>query len=190
MNKTDLLEFDEEYTQKEFMETVREQLETRIPMLRNTPIVFMSCMTGEGVQDLLPTLTDARDRWARTFPTGVLNRWLREVIDSAPLPVVGGVRAKLKYIIQTKGRPPTFIVFANVDELPDSYIRYLTKQFQDSFELFGMPVRILVKKSSKSNPYERGQNKRGGFGLGGRDARMQRRVKEYQRKNGRSKERQ
>ncbi|KAL3912925.1 MAG: hypothetical protein SGILL_006696, partial [Bacillariaceae sp.] len=123
VNKIDLLDFDEEYTPEQFLEAVREQLETRIPMLRNTPIVPMSCITGEGITDLLPTLTDARDRWARTFPTGVLNRWLREVIDSAPLPVVSGVRAKLKYIIQTKGRPPTFIIFANVDELPDTYLR-------------------------------------------------------------------
>jgi GTP-binding protein len=186
-NKMDLLEFSNDYTPQHFMEAVREQLETRIPMLRKTPIVPMSCVTGEGVSDLLPTSKDARDRWAQTFPTGVLNRWLREVIDSAPLPVVSGVRAKLKYIIQTKGRPPTFIIFANVDQLPDSYLRYLTKQFQDSFELFGMPVRLLVKRSAKSNPYERRQQKRGGFGLGGREARMQRRVSDLRQKRRRSK---
>jgi GTP-binding protein len=95
---------------------------------------------------------------------------------------VEGVRAKLKYIIQTKGRPPTFIIFSNVVELPEVYLRYLTKQFQDSFELFGMPVRLAIKKSARSNPYSDENKNRGGFGIGGRDARMQRRIQEFRRK--------
>ena len=40
------------------------------------------------------------------------------------------------------------------------------KHFQESFELFGMGVRIIVKKSSSSNPYTRNRKKRIGFGLG------------------------
>jgi GTPase len=96
------------------------------------------------------------------------------------MPVVAGVRAKLKYIIQTKGRPPTFIVFSNVGELPDTFLTYLTKHFQDTFELFGMPVRLLIQKSAKKNPYSDNNQKRSRFGLGGREARLQRRVKGYQ----------
>lgn len=180
-NKMDLLEMSNQYTPQDFEKAVREQVESRIPMLRKTPIVPMSCFTGEGVANLLPTVVNARNRWARTFSTGVLNRWLREVVDGTfVMPVVAGVRAKLKYIIQTKGRPPTFIVFSNVGELPDSFLRYLTKHFQDTFELFGMPVRLLIQKSSKKNPYSDNKRKRSGFGLGGKDARMQRRVKGYQ----------
>lgn len=126
----------------------------------------VSCKSGEGVSDLLPAVMNAKNRWSKTFPTGVLNRWMKEVVDGTPTPVVNGVRAKLKYIIQTKGRPPTFILFCNVGTLPDSYLRYLTKHFQESFELFGMGVRIIVKKSSSSNPYTRNSKKRIGFGLG------------------------
>ncbi|KAG7342903.1 GTP-binding protein EngA [Nitzschia inconspicua] len=180
-NKMDLLEMSDEYTPQDFETSVREQVESHIPMLRKTTIVPMSCLTGEGVADLLPTVVDARKRWARTLPTGVLNRWLREVISGTrSLPVVEGVQAKLKYIIQTKGRPPTFMIFTNVNELPEPFLRYLTKHFQDTFELFGMPVRLLVKKSAKKNPYNSSKGKRGGFGLGGRVARMQRRVKGFQ----------
>ena len=126
----------------------------------------MSCKSGEGVSDLLPAVMNAKNRWSKTFPTGVLNRWMKEVVDGTPTPVVNGVRAKLKYIIQTKGRPPTFILFCNVGTLPDSYLRYLTKHFQESFELFGMGVRIIVKKSSSSNPYTKHKKTRIGFGLG------------------------
>jgi GTP-binding protein len=182
-NKMDLLELADEDSPKKFADAVREQVESRLPSLRRVPIVPMSCLSGEGVSELLPTVLDARNRWARTFSTAILNRWLREVITGVSPPIVEGVRAKLKYIIQTKGRPPTFIIFSNVGDLPDTYLRYLTKEFQDSFELYGMPVRLLVQKSSKSNPYTSTfKKKRIGFGLGGRDARMQRRVKDFQTK--------
>jgi GTP-binding protein len=180
-NKMDLLEMTSKYTAEDFAKGVRSQLEERMPILRNTPIVPMSCVSGEGVEKLLPVVMDARDRWAKTFSTSVLNRWLREVVDGARPPMVKGVPAKLKYIIQTKGRPPTFILFSNVDELPDSYLRYLTRHFQDAFSLYGMPVRIVIQKSAKANPYHNKADgkRRSGFGLGGRDARQQLRTKEF-----------
>ena len=178
-NKMDLLEMSSEYTPQDFANGVREQLESRIPILRMTPIVPMSCLTGEGVSNLLPVVLDARNRWARKISTGMLNRWLKEVVDGARPPTVKGLPAKLKFIIQTKGRPPTFIIFCNVDELPDPYLRYLTKHFQDAFQFYGMPVRMVIQKSSKENPYVKNKKKRGGFGLGGREAQHRRRLKGY-----------
>jgi len=187
-NKMDLLEISREYSPQDFANSVREQIESRIPLLRNIPVVPMSCLSGAGVSKLLPTVLDARNRWSQTISTGLLNRWLGEVVTGTQPPMVEGVRAKLKYIIQTKGRPPTFIIYSNVQKLPDPYLRHLTKHFQDSFNFFGMPIRLVVKKSSTSNPYDDNRKKkRSGFGLGGRDARFQRRVKEFQEKSKQSK---
>ena len=187
-NKMDLLEMSDEYGPQDFADAVREQVESRIPILRRVPIVPMSGLTGEGVSDLLPAVLDARNRWQRTISTGVLNKWLQEVVLGAPPPVVSGVRSKLKYIVQTKGRPPTFIIFSNTDSIPETYLRYLTKQFQDSFGLFGMPVRMVIQKSAASNPYsnKNKQMKRSGFGLGGKVGRMKRQKKEFQQKRRRT----
>ena len=186
-NKMDLLEIDDvEYTPEDFAAAVRKQLEIRFPMLRMTPVVPMSSLKGECVENLMPIVFTARDRWARTIPTGTLNRWLKEVLDGSPPTTVRGVTTKIKYIMQTKGRPPTFLLFCNVSEIPEPYLRYLTKHFQDTFEMYGMQVRMVVKKSA-TNPYERKdatRRTRNGAGLGGKEARRKRLYKQLKETGG------
>jgi len=176
-NKMDLV-LEEDYNKKDFEAAVRNQLEARFPSLRKTPIVPMSSLAGEGVDDLLPVVWRARERWARVVPTSLLNRWLAEVVrEKAPPTMEGkGRPSRIKYVIQTKARPPTFLLFCNTERLPDHYVRYLTRHFQDAFEMYGMEVRFAVKKSSSNNPYEP-YEKRGGPGIGGRQARKQRLVR-------------
>ena len=151
-NKMDLV-VEGGYTSHDYASAVRDQIEMRFPMLRKTPVVAMSSINGEGVHKLMPVVFNARERWARVIPTGMLNRWLEEVLDEHSPPMQRGRPAKIKYILQTKGRPPTFLLFCNVTELPVSYLRYLTRSFQDSFDMFGMEVRLVVKKSASENPY-------------------------------------
>jgi len=169
-NKMDLL-VDKEYTPADYAHAVRNQVQDRIPVLRRTPVVPMSSLTGRGVDALMPVVLDARDRWERVLTTGLLNRWMAEVMRGHPPP--RGIR--LKYMMQTKGRPPTFLLFCNVEELPASYIRFLIRNFQDAFSYFGMEVRIVIKKTA--NPYAR-EKKRSGSGLGGCEARKQRTIQE------------
>ena len=185
-NKMDLVidEEDEEnpYTRHDLAKGVRLQLEHRFPFLRMTPIVPLDSRSGKGVADeLMPVVMQAKERWERTIPTGSLNRWLAEVVDGHAPPSINGRATKLKYILQTKGRPPTFLLYTNQDKLPERYIRYVTRQFQESFEMYGMQVRLAIKKSTSSNgvnPYEtNSKKKRGGAGLGGREARHARGVK-------------
>jgi GTP-binding protein len=175
-NKMDLL-VDKEYSKEEYANGVRRQIETRFPMLRQTPVIPMSSLTGEAVADLMPTVFNARDRWARVISTGLLNRWLKDVMDGQAPPIVQGRQVKIKYIMQTKGRPPTFLLFCNLDAIPVSYMRYLTRNFQETFEMFGMEVRLAVKTGS--NPYhDKTKNKRVGRGIGGSEARKAKTIAE------------
>ena len=163
------------YTPEQYANAVSEEIEGRLPMLRKTPVVPMSSLTGENVEQLMPVVFKARDRWERTISTGLLNRWLSDVIEAHPPPPMEGQRAtKIKYVIQTKGRPPTFLLFSNVSQLPPHYMRHLARNFQDTFGMFGMEVRFSVKKSAKENPYEQKGSRRSGSGLGGREARKKR----------------
>ena len=177
-NKMDLI-VDADYTKEDFANAVQEQIEIRYPMLRKTPVVPMSSLHKQNVNNLMPVVFKARDRWARTIPTGMLNRWLEEVVDEHAPPTQEGRPAKIKYIIQTKGRPPTFLLFCNVSSLPVNYLRYMTRHFQDSFSMFGMEVRLVVKKSAE-NPYAE-KKKPSVTGIGGWQGRQKRLVSELKK---------
>jgi predicted GTPase len=62
---------DDEYSKHDFARAVQEQIEVRFPMLRKTPVVAMSSLLGHNVKKLMPTVFEARDRWARVIPTGM-----------------------------------------------------------------------------------------------------------------------
>ena len=58
----------------------------------------------------------------------------------------------MRYITQARTRPPTFIVFGNrLDELPESYNRYLVNSLRDDLDLKGLPIRINMRSSR--NPF-------------------------------------
>jgi GTP-binding protein len=59
---------------------------------------------------------------------------------------------RLKYMAQTKGRPPTFVLMASrAAHLPESYKRYLVNGLRQAFDLPGVPIRLIVKAGR--NPY-------------------------------------
>ncbi len=88
------------------------------------------------------------------MPTAPLNRWLAEVSAHHPPPAPQGRRIRLRYITQVKARPPTFALFASRPEaLTESYVRYLVNALRESFDLPGVPLRLMLRKGR--NPYVR-----------------------------------
>ena len=81
-----------------------------------------------------------------------LNDWLADATTRHPPPAVGGRRVRIRYIAQTKTRPPTFVAMCSrAAELPDSYKRYLINGIREAFNIPAVPIRLIVKKPD--NPY-------------------------------------
>jgi len=93
------------------------------------------------------------ENWNKRLKTSVLNNWFEKILLNHPPPLSkSGKRIKLQYISQVKSRPPTFVIFGNFsDDLPESYLRYIKSNLTDNFKLYGVPLRIKVRK--KKNPY-------------------------------------
>ncbi len=132
-----------------------------LPQIIGAPVVMLSAKTGHNVDRLMPEVLGVYEVWNRRIPTAKLNQWLREVTERHPPPAPGGRRIKLRYITQPNARPPTFVIFSpRADELPDDYRRYLVKSLRESFDLWGVPIRLKLK--SGENPYadDRGRKRR------------------------------
>ncbi|WFU14077.1 ribosome biogenesis GTPase Der [Bradyrhizobium sp. CB3481] len=147
VNKWDLME-----RKPHLISQLRSDADHWLPQVKGAPIVAVSGLMGEGIDRLMKAIQDAYAVWNKRVPTAALNRWFEQAVDANPPPAVSGRRLKLNYITQTKGRPPSFVLFCSrADAVPQSYLRYLTNSLREAFELPGTPIRITLRE--KANPF-------------------------------------
>ena len=133
---------------------IKAALAEGLAQLRDVPLLTVSAKTGKGVDTILDVAFDLRDAWSRRIPTGELNRWFEGAIEANPPPAPKGQRIKLRYITQVKTRPPTFVVFGNrLEELPESYRRYLLNAMRRDLKLGPVPLRLEFR--GRRNPFDR-----------------------------------
>lgn len=137
---------------REALEKLNNRLQTSLPQVRGIPVVTLSAKTGRGLDKLLDAVLDVFEVWNRRVPTAKLNRWLEEIMTHHPPPLVSGRRVKVRYMTQPKARPPTFALFVSHEKgLPESYSRYMANALREDFDLWGVPLRLLVRKGK--NPF-------------------------------------
>ena len=118
----------------------------------NAPCLLVSAKEKLGLARIFNVSFNLFEKWSKRIPTGELNKWFQYVIDRNPPPLVNGLPIKLKYIVQTHIKPPTFTVFANrVEHLPTSYKRYLLNSLRKNFDFNGIPLRIFIRQ--RNNPF-------------------------------------
>ena len=138
---------------KEALQKLNDKLETSLTQAEGVPTVTISALRKKGLDKLFSAVIKVYQRWNVRIPTAPLNKWFRDVQEMNPAPLGKNKRRiKLRYITQAKTRPPSFYIFSsNPEGLPDSYLRFLTNQLRETFDLKGIPLRITVRKSD--NPY-------------------------------------
>jgi len=146
-NKWDLIE-----NRQELLAELREKTERLLPQVRGLQAVTVSAETGRGVDKLMEAVEKTHRVWNRRISTGKLNRWLEGVLAHHPPPAVAGRRLKIKYITQVKTRPPGFVLSCTrPDAMPQSYVRYLVNGLRETFDMPGVPIRMVLRASD--NPF-------------------------------------
>nr|WP_294513124.1 ribosome biogenesis GTPase Der [uncultured Rhodopila sp.] len=131
---------------------VTERLEDSLAQMKGIPVVTLSALTGAGVERLLPAVRLAHEVWNKRIPTGELNRWFEQALETHQAPLVSGRRLKLRYVTQAKARPPTFVVFGTrAEQTPEDYTRYLVNSLRETFKLPGTPIRLQLRGTK--NPF-------------------------------------
>ncbi|MFI4989061.1 MAG: ribosome biogenesis GTPase Der, partial [Alphaproteobacteria bacterium] len=149
VNKCDLVK-----DRTKVLREMRERIEISLHQVKGVALVPISALTGSGLARLMQEVFRAHALWNRRVPTAALNRFLAGVLEAHPPPMVGGRRSKVRYMTQAKARPPSFAVFGNkLEDLPQSYLRYLVNALREAFELPGVPIRLSLRQGG--NPYDR-----------------------------------
>ncbi len=147
LNKWDVAE-----GQSALFNGVRGALDEGFAQVKGVPLLTVSAATGKGLDVLLKVAFETRDAWSKRVPTGELNRWFERALEANPPPAPGGKRIKLRYVTQIKSRPPSFVIFGTrVDQLPESYRRYLVNGIRRDLGFGAVPVRLTFR--APKNPF-------------------------------------
>jgi GTP-binding protein len=153
-NKWDAVMNKETSTSAQFERKVRE----RMKFLDWAPVIMISALNGQRVENLLELAVRANVERNRRIPTSQLNAFFEAAVSqprggSAPAPVKGGLsRLHVQYMTQVSVRPPTFVLFTSGGKsgLHFSYLRYLQNRLREEFGFFATPLRIIEKHKTRN----------------------------------------
>ena len=133
-------------------ELVKRSLETRLGFLKFAALHLISATKRQGLGPVWDSIAQAHRSANRKMPTPVLTRLLLEAVQFQTPKKTGMYRPKLRYAHQGGMNPPIIIVHGNsLEQVTDSYKRFLEGRFRKEFDLVGTP--LLIQMKSSANPY-------------------------------------
>jgi GTPase len=133
-------------------EAVKRSLERRLHFLDFARVQYISALHARGMRPLMKSVDAAYAAAMAKLPTPRLTRVLQAAVAQQPPPRAGYGRPKLRYAHQGGSNPPRIVVHGNaLENLPDSYRRYLERFFRNAFKLEGTPLRVELRTGR--NPY-------------------------------------
>jgi GTP-binding protein len=145
VNKWDLVEKDT-YTMDAFTKQIRADLK----FLDYVPVLFISALTGQRVQKVLPLAFQINQERTKRIPTGELNRLVEDATIRHSPPHKAGKRLRFYYATQASVDPPTFVFFVNDTRLVHfSYRRYLENQIRQHYSYLGTPLKLVFRSRGK-----------------------------------------
>jgi len=141
VNKWDLVAPDARDTR-----TYSRQVYRKLSFVDFAPLVFISALTGYGLNKMAGAVKDVAASYQRRIRTSALNQALRDIFARNSPPLFHGKQVKFFYGTQTASRPPTFTLFVNSAKgIGAGYERYLIHQLRQAVGLEGAPIRLVIR---------------------------------------------
>ncbi len=142
VNKWDLLK-KETNTMKEY----REAIEAELPFMSYAPVLFISVLTGQRVDQVMDMVKTVAENRSMRIPTGQLNSLISDAVMMKQPPSDKGRRLKIYYAAQVGIRPPLFSFQINRRELMHfSYARYLENKIREAFNFDGTSIKFVFRE--------------------------------------------
>jgi GTP-binding protein len=137
---------------EESREKAKRDYARKLNFLDFAPVHYISARSGVGVPALLSSANAAYAAAMAKLSTPKLTRVLLAAVQKQSPPRAGMSRPKLRYAHQGGMNPPLILIHGNtLNQVPDSYRRYLERAFMAAFDLRGTPVRVAFKQGR--NPF-------------------------------------
>jgi GTP-binding protein len=152
VNKWDGLPEDE----REF---IKKEIDRKLIFLDFAKFHYISALRKKGLPELFVSVDGAFKAAMAKLATPQLTRVLIDAIAQHQPPISRGTRPKLKYAHQGGMNPPIVVIHgSHVEDIKDSYKRYLEGVFRKTFQLTGTPLRVQF--NAGANPFAEPDNKR------------------------------
>ena len=131
---------------------IKIDIERKLNFLGFATVHYISALEGKGIAAVLGSVDKAYAAAMAKLTTPKLTRALLAAVQKQAPPRHGIFRPKLRYAHQGGSNPPIIVIHGSaLDQIPDSYTRYLQHSFTASFKLQGTPLRIQYKTAR--NPF-------------------------------------
>ncbi len=131
---------------------IKLEFSRKLSFLDFAKLHFISALKGTGVRQVLFSVDQAYAAAMAKLPTPKLTRALQAAVEKHAPPRGGVSRPKPRYAHQGGSNPPLIVIHGNMlDQIPETYRRYLENYFRTAFDLQGTPLRIEFKAGH--NPY-------------------------------------
>ena len=145
INKWDLIEDKKSNTINKF----EQKIANEIPFLDYVPKIYISAVTHQRLNQIFAKVVEVQSERTKRVSTGLLNKVINEAYALNPPQIIRNKRLKIMYSTQAAIAPPTFILFANNEELlKEHYKRYLENKLREAFGFMGTNIRISVRTRS------------------------------------------
>lgn len=136
---------------------IKRELDFRLGFIDFARLHFISALHGTGVGHLYESVKEAYQSATKRVNTSMLTKIMEMAQDDHQPPLVRGRRVKMKYAHAGGYNPPRIVIHGNqLNDLPDSYKRYLMNYFRKSLKVMGTPIKVEFKEGA--NPFEGKKN--------------------------------
>jgi GTP-binding protein len=130
-----------EELRKEYEKIIRE----RLGFVGYAPVIFISALSGEGVETLFEHIDRVSTARRLRIPTAELNRWLAET-DLGRSTAPAAQALEILYMTQASADPPTFVLFTRGSRrIHFSFERFLQNRLRERFDFAGTPIRFITR---------------------------------------------
>ena len=140
-------------------EFIKNEIDRKLIFLDWAKFHYISALRKKGLPELLTSVDGAFKAAMANLATPQLTRVLIDAVAQHQPPISRGTRPKLRYAHQGGQNPPIVVIHgSHVDDIKDSYKRYLEGVFRKTFQLVGTPLRVQFNQGA--NPFAEPEGKR------------------------------